>query len=94
MALGDPALLDAPRDIASRKQRRDGLAVDVDTGMEFNLGAPETRDTCLLLNRMEIDFDGDLKVTNIVSCTREQANRTADRRVNARNRKARIRAGY
>lgn len=134
--------------IAAQRQRRDGLAVDVNTGMEFNdrnnwtarlgvqfnpharvsnytvfqtvnfnengpatvlyavnpeaslypllgplhneqqqrgirrvafnVGGPETRDTDLLLNRTEIDFDGNLKVTNIVSYTREKANRTAD----------------
>ena len=44
----------------------------------FNVEGPESRDTDLFLNRTEIEFRGDLKLTNIVSYTREKANRTAD----------------
>ena len=134
--------------IAAQRQKRDGLAVDVNTGTEYNnrknwtarigvqfnpherisnysvfqavsfrengpatvlhavhparplspllqpllaaqqargirkvaLGVhgPEKRDTDLLMNRTEIDLGRDIGLTNIISYTREKANRSAD----------------
>ena len=44
----------------------------------FNVHGPERRDTDLLLNRTEIDLGSRIGLTNIISYTREKANRAAD----------------
>ena len=42
------------------------------------VGGPEKRDTDMLLNRTDVDFGAGVTLTNILSYTRERANRSGD----------------